>query len=110
MNRRGVLPALVAAGLAAQDRSFRTEIRVVQVPVTVTDLKGKNVDGLKARDFLVTDDGAACDTALDTFGTGMAPISLVIAIQTSGISKPALAKVRRIGGDLRIVLKPRSGH
>ena len=96
MRPRLIMCAAVC--LAAQDRSFRTEIRVVQVPVTVTDAKGSNVDGLKARDFLVTDDGAPRVTVLDTFGTGMAPISLAIAIQTSGISKPALAKVRRIGG------------
>lgn len=96
------LLACIAIGfgcsLAGQERSLKTEIRVVQVPVTVTDAKGANVDGLKARDFQVTDDGAMRETSLDTFGTGMAPISLVIAIQTSGLSKPALGKVRRIGG------------
>jgi len=92
------LACLFTLCLAAQERSFRTEIRVVQVPVSVTDAKGANIDGLKARDFLVTDDGVPRRVALDTFGTGMAPISLVIAIQSSGISKPALSKVRRIGG------------
>jgi VWFA-related protein len=91
---------LIAASLLlnAQERPFQTEIRVVQVPVSVRDAAGKNIDGLKARDFVVTDDGAPREIALDTFGTGMAPLSLVIAIQTSGISKPALSKVRRIGG------------
>lgn len=89
---------LMAGLVVAEDRSFRSETRVVQVPVSVRDAQGKNVDGLKARDFLVTDDGRPREIALDTFGTGMAPISLVIAVQTSGISRPALAKVRRIGG------------
>jgi VWFA-related protein len=88
----------VAFVLAAQQPPFRTEIRVVQVPVSVSDMKGANVDGLKARDFVVLDDGKAREITLDTFGTGAAPISLVIAIQTSAISKPAIAKVRRIGG------------
>jgi VWFA-related protein len=55
------------------------------------------VEGLKAADFRVEDDGAPRSVTLDTFGAGSAPISLVIAIQTSGISQPALAKVRRIG-------------
>jgi VWFA-related protein len=81
----------------AQDR-FRTETRVVQVPVTVTDQTGRNVDGLKAVDFSVLDDGSPQTIELDTFGTGMAPISLVIAIQSSGISTPAVVKIRRIGG------------
>jgi len=90
---------LAAAALAwAQEHPFRTEIRVVQVPVTVTDAKGHNVDGLTAKDFLVLDDGAAQEITLDTFGVGAAPISLVIAIQTSAISTPAMVKIRRIGG------------
>jgi VWFA-related protein len=99
-----------AVGLFAQDRSFRTETRVVQVPVSVTDGKGANVDGLRARDFLLLDDGAPRAPALDTFGTGMAPISLVIAVQTSGISKPALAKVRRIGSMIQPLIIGRRGE
>ena len=94
----------------AQERPFRTEIRVVQVPVTVTDAKGANVDGLKARDFLVLDNGAQKAATLDTFGTGMAPISLVIAVQTSGIAKPALAKVRRIGSMIQPLVIGRRGE
>jgi VWFA-related protein len=81
----------------AQERSFRTEARVVQVPVTVTDSVGRNIDGLKAPDFTVLDDGEPQAIELDTFGTGMAQISLVIGIQASGISSPAMAKIRRIG-------------
>ncbi|MES1257472.1 MAG: VWA domain-containing protein, partial [Acidobacteriota bacterium] len=87
-----------AVSARAQERPFRTEIRVVQVPVSVTDAQGRNVDGLKARDFLVLDDGAPQAIELDTFGTGVAPISLVIAIQASGVSTPAMVKIRRIGG------------
>jgi VWFA-related protein len=97
-------------GVTVQERPFRTEIRVVQVPVSVTDAKGDNVDGLKARDFLVLDDGNPRTATLDTFGTGMAPISLVIAVQTSGISKPALAKVRRIGSMIQPLVIGRRGE
>ena len=89
---------LCAATAFAQDRPFRTETRIVQVPVTVTDANGRNVEGLKASDFAVLDEGTRQTIELDTFGTGMAPISLVIAIQSSGISMPAMVKIRRIGG------------
>lgn len=99
-----------AACLFAQERSFRTEVRVVQVPVTVTNEKGGNIDGLKARDFRVLDDGDERRVTLDTFGTGVAPISLAIAIQTSGISKPAIAKIRRIGGMIQPLVIGRRGE
>jgi VWFA-related protein len=100
----------VAVCVFAQDRSFRTEIRVVQVPVSVTDEKGANVDGLKAPDFSVLDDGEERRFSLDTFGTGVAPISLAIAIQTSGISKPAITKIRRIGGMIQPLVIGRRGE
>jgi VWFA-related protein len=91
-------PMLCVAYALAQERPFRTETRIVQVPVTVTDANGRNVEGLKASDFTVLDEGTRQAIELDTFGTGMAPISLVIAIQASGISTPAMVKIRRIGG------------
>jgi VWFA-related protein len=91
---------VIATAICAlvQERPFQAEVRVVQVPVSVISSKGTNVEGLKARDFLVTDNGAPREISLDTFGTGSAPISLVIAIQTSGVSELALAKIHRIGG------------
>ena len=99
-----------AACLLAQDRTFRTEIHVVQVPVTVTNQAGANIDGLKAGDFHVLDNGDERQFTLDTFGSGVAPISLAIAIQTSGISKPAIAKIRRIGGMIQPLVTGRRGE
>ena len=92
------LAATLVVSLCALGQSpFRSETRVVQVPVTVTSSDGKNVDGLLPRDFLVLDDGTPRKISLDTFGSGFAPISLILAVQTSGLSTPALAKIRRIG-------------
>lgn len=84
--------------IAAQDGPFRVQTKVVQVPVSVTEKNGRNVEGLAARNFRVLDNGVPQEVTLDDFSSDSAPISLAIVIQTSGISKPALAKVRRIGG------------
>jgi VWFA-related protein len=84
--------------IPAAQPQFRSEAHVIQVPVSVLDKKGHEIEGLTAADFQLLDDGLPQSAVLDTFGTGVAPISLVIAIQTSGISTPALAKIRRVGG------------
>jgi VWFA-related protein len=88
----------LAESVTSQNVPFRVQTQVVLVPVSVTDKNGRYVDGLTARDFNVRDDGALQQITVDDFDTGLAPISLVIAIQTSGISMPALAKIRKIGG------------
>jgi VWFA-related protein len=94
--------------MTAQNVPFQAQTRVVLVPVSVTDKNGQYVDGLTARDFNLRDDGALQQITVDDFGTGLAPVSLVIAIQTSGISMPALAKIRQIGGMIApLVTAPR---
>jgi VWFA-related protein len=89
---------IVPGQVPSSNPTFRAEKRVVQVPVSVTDKSGRAVEGLSARDFRLLDDGVPREVSMDTFDTGVAPISLVIAVQTSGISGPALVKIRRIGG------------
>ena len=65
---------------------------------TVTDRKGNLIDGLTVDDFIVSDDGIRQDIRLDTSDTVLAPVSLVVAIQCSGISAAVLAKINRVGG------------
>jgi VWFA-related protein len=87
-----------AAYLCAQDTSFQTQSREVLVPVTVMDHKGGFVDGLSAADFELLDDGVPRRIAsMDTFDSGLAPISMIIAVQSAGISAPALDRIRHIG-------------
>jgi VWFA-related protein len=100
----------LAQGAIEHDQAFRVETRVVQVPVSVTDAKGRNVEGLTARDFTVLDDSLPREVVLDTFGAGVAPISLTIAVQSSGISAAALAKIRRIGGLIQPLVIGRRGE
>jgi VWFA-related protein len=83
---------------AAQDRTFRVQTRVVQVPAFVTDKSGRNVDGLRAPDFMVLDNGVPQDITVDDFSAGLPPVSLVVAIQSSAISRVALTSIRRVAG------------
>jgi VWFA-related protein len=94
--RRIAIPAL-AVSLFAQDPRFDVQSRLVLVPVTVTDGKGRVIEGLDTSDFLVRDNGRPVKVAVDTFTTGVAPIALIVAVQSSGISAPVLAKVLKIG-------------
>jgi VWFA-related protein len=101
MIRRAVLVLMCPLQVflvCAQKPAFRAQTNVVQIPVSVTEKNGRDVEGLTAPDFAVTDDGKPRDISLDEFGPGAAPISLVVAVQTSGISTPALKKLQRIGG------------
>lgn len=83
---------------ASQAPPFRAESGIVQVPVSVTGKRGTQVADLQASDFQLLVDGLPRRITLDRFDTGVAPISLVVAIQSAGISAPAIAKIRRIGG------------
>jgi VWFA-related protein len=99
MKRAVVLAFTVslAASLAAQDSRFDVRSRLVIVPVAVTDLKGRSIDGLEASDFLLFDNGRPQKATVDTIDTGVAPVALVIAVQSSGISAAVLEKVHKIG-------------
>ncbi|MEQ1886822.1 MAG: VWA domain-containing protein [Bryobacteraceae bacterium] len=95
---------------AASDAVIRTNVPLVLVPVTVTDRKGKLIDGLQLEDFILTDEGKPQKVRLDTSDTVLAPIALVIAIQTSGISSPELAKIRRVSGMFKPIVAGERGQ
>jgi VWFA-related protein len=81
----------------ASPADFRAQIQVVQVPVVVEDRNGRSMHGLHPRQFQLLDDGRPQEIHVDTFETGVAPLALVIAVQTSGISAAVLAKVHEVG-------------
>lgn len=94
--RLGVL-LLFACSLAAQSPQFDARSRLVLIPVTVRDAKGRDVAGLEAADFRLMDNGRPQSVTVDTIDTGVAPIALIVAVQSSGISAAAVEKARRIG-------------
>jgi VWFA-related protein len=109
--------ALLCAALLAQDSTpnhdatIRASVHLVLVPVTVTDAKGKVIDGLKPEDFVLYDDGMPQrQFQVDSSDTVLAPVALVVAIQSSGISDPALAKIHKIGGMLQPLVSGEKGE
>jgi VWFA-related protein len=87
----------LAVALLAQDSAIRTNVHLVLVPTTVTSKRGQLIDGLSADDFIVTDDSVRQKVRMDTSDTVLAPVSLVVLVQSSGISTPALARIRQVG-------------
>ena len=94
---RLVVALALTQALIAQDPGFQVESKLVSVPVLVTDRAGRAVSGISPSQFLLLDNGKPQPVIVDTFDTGTAPIALVIAVQSSGISVPVLQKVQKIG-------------
>ncbi len=93
--------AAVVCSLAAQEpdsSTIRANVPLVLAAVTVTDTKGNFIDGLSAGDFRLTDEGVLQTIRMDTSDTVLAPVSLMVLIQASGVSAPALARIARVGG------------
>ncbi len=82
---------------SAPQTTIRTTVPLVIVPVSIADDKGNPIDGLSEDDFLVLDDGKPRKVRVDASDAIIAPLSLVIVIQTSDISQPALLKIRPVG-------------
>lgn len=92
-------PGIAQPELSKPDSTIHANVHLVLVPVTVTDAKGKFIDGLSAADFVLYDDGVLQrQLQVDSSDTVLAPVALVIAIQCSGISQAALEKIHKIGG------------
>jgi len=81
-----------------ESSTIRANVPLVLAPVTVTDKKGNIIDGLSVDDFRLTDEGVPQKIRMDTSDTVLAPVSLMVLIQASGISAPVLARIERVGG------------
>ncbi len=86
------MPAIIAHPLFAQQTSvptFRSETSEVLVPTLVTDQQGNVIFGLKAKDFVIRDNGVEQTVLMDeTFS--FKPVSLVVAVQTGGRAPSAI--------------------
>jgi len=96
--------------LAAQDTPIRVQTKLVQVPVSVTARDGRSIEGLRAHDFRVLDDGEEREISADVFDSGAARISLVIVVQSSAVPASALPEIRRLGSMIQPLVIGRRGE
>ncbi len=106
---RSVAIVVFAVAVFGQEPSFNVESRLVMVPAIVTDAKGRSVDDIEPDEFVVLDNGRRQSVTVDSFATGSAPIALIVAVQSSGISVPALDKVRKIGAMIQPLITGERG-
>jgi VWFA-related protein len=74
---------------------IKVQVALVTTPVTVRDGRGEMVHNLDAKDFRVTDNGAA--QKISHFDLGGDPISLVILVETSSRIEPLAPEIRKTG-------------
>jgi Ca-activated chloride channel homolog len=92
-----VSAATVGIALYAQDAVFKVKVDMVVLSFTVTDSKGKYVNGLKHTDFRVLEDGIV--QKLTTFAEGNRP---PIQVMEDGSARPlAIADNTAREGDLK---------
>jgi VWFA-related protein len=78
---------ILASGACAQ---FKSTVPLVVAPTTITDSKGRNVDGLTTADLILYDDNVPQKIQMDWMAY---PIDLVVAVQTSANSRPVIDKL-----------------
>ncbi|HYL73058.1 MAG TPA: VWA domain-containing protein [Bryobacteraceae bacterium] len=89
----GMVVSGASVWLLAQERpTFRIKVDMVVLSFTVTDSKGKYINGLKPTDFRVTEDGIA--QKINTFGEGNKP---PVQVMDDGTTRPLNAQVANAG-------------
>jgi len=104
---RAIFICAMCVTLGAQEPespTIRTNVPLVLAPATVMDAKGNLIDGLSVEDFVLTDNGKPQKIRMDTSDTILAPISIVILIQASGISIPELGRIHNIGAMIKPIV------
>jgi VWFA-related protein len=73
---------------------FKSTVPLVVAPTTITDSKGRNVDGLTPDDLILYDNNVPQKIQMDWMAY---PIDLVVAVQTSANSGAVIDKLGRSG-------------
>lgn len=87
--------------------TFRSSVQVVLVPTSVTDRRGRTVNGLRPQDFQLFDNKKLQEINRDvTF----LPLSLVVCIQRSNNIEQILPKISKMGNVLHDMLIGQDGE
>jgi VWFA-related protein len=86
--------AIFLMSVSAAFAQFKSTVPLVVAPTTVTDSKGRYVDGLSVEDLILYDNNVPQKIQLDY---AVYPISVVIAVETRQDSIPVLDKLGRSG-------------
>ena len=81
-----IVIALTSSGWA----QFKSTVPLVVAPTTITDSKGRYVDGLTSEDLILYDNNVPQAIQMDWM---MYPISLVVAVETSSNSGAVIDKL-----------------
>src|ERR1051326_3812641 len=109
MYRRTSVACLFAIAFA-QDATFRATVPEVLVPATVTDSKGKYIDGLSARDFILLDNGTPQQIRLDTADAATVPLAVLFVVQADEAATAAVLKIRKVGSTIQPLITGERGH
>lgn len=86
---------------------IRATVNVVLVPTTVTDNKGKVVNGLKPQDFKLFDNGKLQEISRDV---AFLPLSVVVCVQRSNNIEVMLPKIQKMGNVMHDMLIGQEGE
>lgn len=97
-------------GVVSDDNIISVRTDLVTIPASVTDARGRRVDGLSQKDFSVRDNGRA--VKLEYFAAGTERVALVFALDRSGSvcdvaaqqREAALALFSRFGRGSRVAV------
>ena len=89
-----------AAFAQQEDPTFKTQSRLVVVPVTVATKAGLRVWDLKAEDFTLLDNGQSRKITVEPWGTYDQKVSMVVVVETSYLSEAALIKISKVASSV----------
>src|SRR5260370_19372259 len=104
-----LLLALPIGGAVSQEGTFHSQSNVVVIPALVKSAKGHAVYGLRAKDFVVEDDGVEQAVRLDEAAEGSA-ISVVVAIQRGRRANYEFPRIRGLSAMLNPIIESGRGR